>query len=730
MCRANITKVPGVFGMSYQFPLFFFACTCAVYGQELGPAPTAPPSEINHALPEIFPHVSASAWLDTSSRAAVQTSYNGSLTPSATVPMNWTGSINGCVAGATAQAYQDAVALRVNWFRSMAGVPPGITLNATFGGKDQQAALMFSANNALSHSPPSNWTCYTADAATAAGSSNICIGFFNDPGCIALYMQDFGSGNSEAGHRRWILYPQTQSMGTGDVSASGGNNSANGLWVFDGNYGTARPATRDAFVAWPPNGYVPYQVVWPRWSFSYPSADFTAATVTMTRNGSSVPVALEPIANGYGENTLVWVTDNLNASLPYTPSPPGSDTVNAVTISNVMIGGASHTFNYQVIVFDPAQGGPPAVPLVGINTPGPWSVVSGTVNVSGWALNTSGSDYTPIASVQVSVDGSVPGSASYGLSAAAACATQSSPACPNVGFSFLLDTSTLAGGIHRLHVVATDSDSTPDSSYADSTFLVAGTSGSSDAGHPGVVWQDPVTGTSEIWLLGGAQGTAVIGAANLNTTANSWRIVGMADFDGDGHPDVVWQDPVTGRSQVWFLGGAQGTTRMGAAVLSGVNSWRIAAVADFNGDGHPDLVWQDPVTGQSQVWYMGGAQGTTLIGSAVLHKPNSWRIVGAADFNGDGLPDLVWQDPVTGQSQVWFMGGTQGTTLMGAVVLSKPNAWRIARVMDFNGDGHPDLIWQDPATGRSQAWLLGGIQGATITVAVVLTGPTPLHICP
>ena len=100
--------------------------------------------------------------------------------------------------------------------------------------------------------------------------------------------------------------------------------------------------------------------------------------------------------------------------------------------------------------------------------------------------------------------------------------------------------------------------STPDSGYADSTFLVAGTSGSSDAGHPGVVWQDPGTGTSEIWFLGGAQGTAVIGAANVNTAANTWRIVGMADFDGNGHPDVVWQDPVSGMTQVWFLGGVQG----------------------------------------------------------------------------------------------------------------------------------------------------------------------------
>jgi hypothetical protein len=35
--------------------------------------------------------------------------------------------------------------------------------------------------------------------------------------------------------------------------------------------------------------------------------------------------------------------------------------------------------------------------------------------------------------------------------------------------------------------------------------------------------------------------------------ANSWQVVSVADFNLDGHPDVVWQDPVSDNSQVWFL---------------------------------------------------------------------------------------------------------------------------------------------------------------------------------
>src|SRR6266446_5501511 len=76
--------------------------------------------------------------------------------------MNWTGSVSGGVAGTTSAQFKDDVRRRINFYRALAGLPGDITLDATKSSKDQEAALMFSANNALSHSPPSSWTYYTA----------------------------------------------------------------------------------------------------------------------------------------------------------------------------------------------------------------------------------------------------------------------------------------------------------------------------------------------------------------------------------------------------------------------------------------------------------------------------------------------------------------------------------------------------------------------------------------
>ena len=246
------------------------------------------------------------------------------------------------------------------------------------------------------------------------------------------------------------------------------------------------------------------------------------------------------------------------------------------------------------------------------------------------------------------------------------------------------------------------------------------------AGTSEVVWQDPVSGFSQLWLLGGAQGTGLAGAATI-TTKNTWRIAAVADFNGDGYLDIVWQDPVSGASQVWFLGGAQGVTLLQASTLSGPNSWHIVAAADFNRDGHPDLVWQDPKSGWAQIWYLGGAQGTTLMSAANLTLRNPWYIAGSGDFNGDGQPDMVWQDPVSGTVQIWYLTGALGNALKSAVNLTASTSHVVA-IADFNQDGHPDVVWQDPVSGTSQVELLGGAQGTTQLGTAGLSGPNTWRI--
>ncbi len=264
------------------------------------------------------------------------------------VDAGWTGNVAGCNAGTTSTAYRQATIDRVNFYRALAGLPGNVTLmGGTAGSAAQQAALMFSANGQLDHNPPQSWLCWTSSGAEGAWNANIAIGTrLGGPAAVALYMEERGTYNDIAGHRRWILYPPQASMDSGSVPQ--GSNASNALWVL-GPFGT-RPATPNG-VAWPSRGYVP----WPllpaqsnRWSFSWPGADFSAAQVRMTRNGQALgAVAYERIATGYGDNTLVWRPQGV------TYVRPAADVTYRVTISGLRGTNVPTTIQYDVIAIDP-----------------------------------------------------------------------------------------------------------------------------------------------------------------------------------------------------------------------------------------------------------------------------------------------------------------------------------------------------------------------------------------
>ena len=256
--------------------------------------------------------------------------------------INWTGNVTTGPAGTTSAGFKGDVLRRINYYRALTGLPADIFLNEIKSAKCQEAALMFSAMSSISHTPPTSWTHYTANASEAAANSNIVYGSYG-PDSVNAYMWDDGAGNAPVGHRRWLLYSRAQEMGSGDVPASASKLGANALWVL----GAHKTAPSPSFVAWPNSGFVPRTLVPVRWSLSYPDANFGSSTVTMTRNGTSVSLSITSRSdNGYGDNTLVWTPSGITTNST-------ADQTYQVTVSNISGTGVPTSFSYSVTIFDP-----------------------------------------------------------------------------------------------------------------------------------------------------------------------------------------------------------------------------------------------------------------------------------------------------------------------------------------------------------------------------------------
>jgi hypothetical protein len=85
-------------------------------------------------------------------------------------------------------------------------------------------------------------------------------------------------------------------------------------------------------------------------------------------------------------------------------------------------------------------------------------------------------------------------------------------------------------------------------------------------------------------------------------------------------------------------------------------SWKVVAVADLDGDQRADLVWRHQTRGDVVGWLMAGAvrRASATIAAGIATR---WNVVDASDFNGDGRGDLLWRDSITGDVHGWLMSG-------------------------------------------------------------------------
>jgi Ca2+-binding RTX toxin-like protein len=235
-------------------------------------------------------------------------------------------------------------------------------------------------------------------------------------------------------------------------------------------------------------------------------------------------------------------------------------------------------------------------------------------------------------------------------------------------------------------------------------------------GHGDILWQNS-NGTVAIWDSG--QMAAAHTVPNPGVVPSSSHIVGTGDFDGNGQGDILWRDD-NGAVFVWDNGNPAGAHTLSAAGVV-ATSWHIVGTGDFDGNHHDDILWQND-NGAVSIWDNGQITGAHIISSAGT-VASSWHIAGTGDFDSNGHADILWQNS-NGAVSIWDNGQINGAHIIFGPGL--PSSWHIVGTGDFDGNGHDDILWQND-NGTVSIWDNGQVTAAH-WIANPGTVPSTTHV--
>lgn len=174
------------------------------------------------------------------------------------------------------------------------------------------------------------------------------------------------------------------------------------------------------------------------------------------------------------------------------------------------------------------------------------------------------------------------------------------------------------------------------------------------------------------------------------TTGSRPSSIRCGDFNGDGIDDLVTADKNGGSVSI-SIGSGSGSfsASISYAIVDG-SPWSVA-IADFNKDGILDLTTNNDggtvsiMLGQGDGTFSGAT--TYTMGGGTAQVPGAITV---ADFNGDGNPDIAASNRT--QDKVDIRLGRGDGTFGALSSLSAPELVTGVTTGDFNCDGVPDIV--------------------------------------
>ena len=298
------------------------------------------------------------------------------------------------------------------------------------------------------------------------------------------------------------------------------------------------------------------QVDVPGWQSTYSGVQtFSGWAMDGTSAISQVDIAIDDISYGSAQYGL-----NRADACYYLGNKPGCPNVGwAFPLDTTQLDDGYHTLTVTAFTSDPVPRRTTSIlsfstanssgPEMYVNVPSWGGSYSGVFTVSGWAMNAT----SLVGAVTISIDGNSYGSASYGGNMPGVCEVMGNyPGCPNVGWSYSVNTAGLANGGHTLTVTTFTADLVPRQTSQSVLFYSSNTNPAPQnqsnvwADVPG--WQSTYSGTQTFfgWAIDNSSaisrvGIEIDGVSRGNAYYGSSRPDVCAAYPNRaGCPNVGW----------------------------------------------------------------------------------------------------------------------------------------------------------------------------------------------
>jgi Bacterial lectin len=209
---------------------------------------------------------------------------------------------------------------------------------------------------------------------------------------------------------------------------------------------------------------------------------------------------------------------------------------------------------------------------------------------------------------------------------------------------------------------------------------------------------------------------------------DGWDLVGATNIDADPALELVWQNRRTDEYAFWNVDYATNTVSSfdyfrdaagNRLKVGGVNTWTMVGLADFTGDGRSEIVLRYAPLDETAYWRFNIDSATgqlRLANSTFLPKTGfaseTLQVRAIADFTGDGRPDILWRKSDQDLTILWTIGVDNAGLLTATPSTLQPAtnvSWKIAGAADFVGnaggpDGTADIVWRNAESDEVAIW--------------------------